>query len=429
MASAADTVRAQRTERAAYAPVTTCRICGGGNLRLYLDLGNLPLVNSYVSPSKSGTPDPRYPLQLLFCNDCALSQLSIVVSPEAMYENYRYRSSIATTFVEHCAEFAQHSVHTFGLGADSLVVDIASNDGCALSEFKHLGVRVLGVDPAKNLAELATQRGIPTLAEFWSAATARTIVERYGQARFVSAMNVFAHVDDVHAFLEALKIVLHPHGVAAIEVPYLLNFVNKNEFDTVYHEHLSYFLVKPLLRLAEAHGLEVFDIKKLVIHGGAIRVYLKRHENQSIRVERDAIRWLLELEKDLGLYEVETYLNFSRDVERIRQELVALVRRLKSQDKVIAAYGASAKGTVLTNFCGIGAAEISYIMDDTPEKQGCLAPETHIPIVPSSYLATHKPDYLLLLAWNFADELMQRTQAYQQAGGKYIIPIPNVRIV
>ena len=412
-----------------YFPVTECRICKGQNMKLYLDLGKIPLVNNYVAPAEAQQDDPRFPLQLLFCNDCTLSQLSIVVSPETLYTNYLYRSSISKTFVGHCYAFAKHSVNTFDLSRQSLVVDIASNDGCALNEFKKFGVRVLGVEPAQNLADIAQKNGITTFVGFWNEDTARQILAQHGEASFISAMNVFAHVHDIHAFLKAVRLLLKDQGVFVIEVPYLLNFVNKNEFDTIYHEHLSYFLVKPLSHLIQQHGMEIFDIKKFVIHGGSIRVYVKKTTNKYLSIDQDSIQWLLELEKDLKLYEVETYVNFSRDVEKLSQELVKLLLRLKKQGKIIAAYGASAKGSVLTNFCRIGNAVISYIIDDTPEKQGYLAPGTHIPIVPPSYLREKEPDYLLLLAWNFADELMQRTQEYKNRGGKYIIPIPNVRIV
>jgi dTDP-4-dehydrorhamnose reductase len=412
-----------------YKVLTECRICKGTNLVPYLDLGKIPLVNSYVRKEDVEKADPRFPLQIMFCNNCALSQLSVVVDPKVMYTDYFYRSSISRTFREHCFELAKDSVNKHKFSKNDLIIDIASNDGCALKEFKKFDVRVLGVDPAKNLAEIAIKDGIPTIAEFWNEETAKKILEQYGEASMITAMNVFAHVDNVDSFLNGVNILLKGSGIFMVEFPYLLNFVNKNEFDTSYHEHLSYFLVKPLIQLFKRHGMEIFDIKKFTIHGGSIRVFVKKETNQATKSDTDSIKWLLELEKDLGLYDIKTYLKFSNDVEKIKSDLVDLLKKLKAQGKTIAAYGASAKGNVLSNYCGVGADLISYVVDDTPEKQGHYTPGNHIPIVDSSHLKTEKPDYLLLFAWNFAEELMAKTKDYKNAGGRYIIPIPNVTIV
>jgi len=412
-----------------YKILTECRICKGTNLIKYLDLGKVPLVNRYVPKSEVDKEDQKFPLEITLCNDCALSQLSVIVDPKVMYTNYFYRSSISKTFRDHCFELAKDSVNRFNLKENDLIVDIASNDGCALKEFKKFGVKVLGIDPAKNLAELAIKEGVPTITEFWNEETAKKVLEQHGEASIITAMNVFAHVHDLDSFINGIKILIKGSGVFALEFPYLLNFVNKNEFDTTYHEHLSYFLVKPLIHLFKRHGMEIFDIEKFTIHGGCIRVYIKKETNKSVKVNSDAIKWLLELEKDLGLYNVTTYLNFSNDVEKIRNDLLDLLIKLKNQGKIIAAYGASAKGNILTNYCNISNELISYVIDDTPEKQGYFTPGNHIPIVNSSYLKEQKPDYLLLLAWNFADELIAKTQEYKNSGGRYIIPIPNVRIV
>lgn len=412
-----------------YKILTECRICKGKNLSKYLDLGRIPLVNSYISQQDSAKDDPRFPLEILYCNDCSLSQLSIIIDPVIMYNNYFYRSSISKTFKEHCYEFAQETIRNFNLKNKDLIVDIASNDGATLQEFKKFGVKILGVDPAKNLAEIANNNGVPTLIEFWNEETARKILEKYGEASLINAMNVFAHVHNLGSFLEGVNILLKGTGVFTIEVPYLLNFVNKNEFDTTYHEHLSYFLVKPLIHLLNGYKLEIFDIKKFTIHGGSIRVYIKKESNNIIKVNHDSIKWLLELESDLGLHDINTYLTFSSHVEKVKQDLIDLLIKLKSQGKVIAAYGASAKGNVLSNFCGIGKDLIDFIVDDTPEKQGLLTPGNRIPIVSASYLNEKKPDYLLLFAWNFAEELMEKTQEYKNYGGRYIIPIPYVKII
>lgn len=410
-----------------YRRIHACRICGSGDLMPYLDLGNIPLVNRYVPIAAADVADPRFPLQILYCRNCALSQLSIVVEPDVLYREYFYRSSISKTFQQHCARFALESRRR--IGGSALVVDIASNDGCTLREFQREGFRVVGVEPAANLAAIAESTGIPTVVEFWSPAIAARIRAAHGPAHLITAMNVFAHVHDLDAFLRGVTTLLQADGVLAVEVPYMLNFVNKTEFDTSYHEHLSYFLLKPLIPLFQRHGMEICDVRKFTIHGGSIRVYAKKTSSAGTPVDHDAIKWLLELESDLGLHNAETYRRFSRDVEKIRKELLELLQRLRGAGKTIAAYGASAKGNVLTNYCGIGKDLIPYIIDDTPEKQGFLTPGNHIPIVPSRYLQERKPDYLLLLAWNFAEELMEKTAEYQRNGGRYIIPIPNVRVV
>ncbi len=412
----------------AYQTLEKCRICSGKDLTDYLDLGNMPLVNSYVKSEQLHKDDQRFPLKIKFCNDCSLSQLSIVVNPEIMYKNYFYRSSVSKTFTNHCFDFAKQAVENFKLSQNDLVVDIASNDGCALGEFKKFGVKILGIDPAENLAKIANEKGILTLPKFWNEETAKEVLEKYGEASLINASNVFAHVHDLDSFLRGTNYLLKGSGVFTIEVPYMLNFVNKTEFDTTYHEHLSYFLVKPLTVLFKKHNLEIFNIEKFTIHGGSMRVYAKKEDNKAIKINKDSIKWLLELEQDLGLHDIKTYLDFSKDVEKIKSDLSGLLIKLKQQGKTIAAYGASAKGTVLLNYCGVGKDLINYVVDDTPEKQGTYTPGQHIPIVNSSMLSKEKPDYLLLLAWNFAEELMNKTQDYQKAGGKYIVPIPSVRI-
>ncbi len=412
-----------------YYVLNECRICNGIYLEEYLNLGNIPLVNSYVDPKNPEPIDAKYPLQINYCQDCSLSQLSIVVHPEIMYKNYFYRSSISRTFVNHCFRLANYTVKQFNLTDKDLVVDIASNDGAALGEFKKFGVRVLGIDPAENLAEISRKLGIPTVAEFWNNETAREVLKQFGKASIITAMNVVAHVHDLKSFIKGVDILLKEDGVFIMEVPYLLNFINKNEFDTTYHEHLSYFLVKPLIHLFEKNGFEIFNIYKSTIHGGTLRVFVKKKNNIFIKVEHDPIKWLLELENDLGLYNIKTYQHFSKDVIKIKHELLNLLTQLNKKNKTVAAYGASAKGTVLSNYCGLGKDLISYVVDDTPEKQGFLTPGNRIPIVEFSHLEEKIPDYLLLLAWNFAEELMENTQEYKNSGCKYIIPIPSVKVL
>ncbi|MCW9023540.1 MAG: class I SAM-dependent methyltransferase [Gammaproteobacteria bacterium] len=412
-----------------YKELDHCRVCKNTDLTTYLDLGNMPLVNSYVTADDDEKPCDRYPLAINYCPECSMSQLSIVVDPSIMFKNYFYRSSISQTFVNHCAEYAENSARRFSFRESDLVVDIASNDGACLREFKKQGVKVLGVDPAENLAKIAIESGVPTVAKFWNADTAKQLLADHGKAKMITAMNVFAHVDDLDSFLTGVNTLLDDDGVFAIECPYMFNFMTNTEFDTTYHEHLSYFLLKPIKHLVERHGFEVFDVMTMNIHGGSIRVYVKKKTSKAWDICYQNIDKLLLMEEETGFHKLNTYMHFSEAVKNIKEDMVNLIRSLKAEGKKIAAYGASAKGNILSNYCGLGKSDIDYIIDDTPEKQGYLAPGHHIPIVAFEQLKKDPPDFLILLAWNFSHELMNKTSAYQGEGGKYIIPIPQVKIV
>jgi len=412
-----------------YKQVTSCRICQNRELKRYLDLGQIPLVNSYVHRKNKESAEEKYPLQLDYCTNCSQSQLSIVVDPKILYQVYFYRSSISKTFIQHCHQTARSLVDRFQLTSDDLIVEIASNDGCSLQEFKKFGMRVVGVDPAQNLAKIANKQGITTLPSFWNQESALKILTEHGKASVINAANVFAHVDELDEFLQAVHILLKENGIFIIEVPYLFNFINRTEFDTTYHEHLSYFLVKPLIKLFDKHSLKVFDIEEISIHGGSIRVYVRKSTNKTIEVNEASINQLLDLEKSVGLHELTTYLTFPKDVEKIKNDLLGLLIKLRSENKKVAAYGASAKGTVLSNYCGIDHNLVSYIIDDTPEKIGYLTPGNHIEIVPLTHLQNDTPDYLILFAWNFLEELIEKTKEYRKNGGRYIIPIPSVRVI
>ena len=407
--------------------LAACRVCGGHDLVPFLDLGSLPLVNRYVAPSQEQEKEPRFPLQILFCRSCSLSQLSVVVDPRVLYREYDYHSSVSQTFQKHCAEMAAGLHGSLGLSAKELVVEIASNDGCLLSRFKHLGSRVLGVEPATNLARIANEAGFPTLNDFWSGGVADRIRGEHGVARLVVATNVLAHVDDLSGFLRAVASLLAPEGAFVFEVPYMVNFMNRAEFDTAYHEHLSYFLLRPLKKALEANGLVLADVHEFEIHGGSIRVTARpasRGGSPGPNVAR-----LLAWEGELGLHDEATYLRFSRHVATLKEELVTFLGGLKQRGKRIAAYGASAKGNVLLNYCGVGCDVVDYVVDDTPAKQGKLYPGVHLPIVPRSHLQANPPDYLLLLAWNFVDELLRNTADYRAGGGRYVVPIPSLRVL
>lgn len=320
-------------------------------------------------------------------------------------------------------------VERLKLNPNSLVVDIASNDGAALSTYQSLGIKVQGVDPAINLADIANAKGIPTRPDFWSARIAREIRSEVGEADVITASNVFAHVDDLYEFMEGVANLLKEDGLFVVEVPYAVPFITKNEFDTTYHEHLSYFLLKPLMHLFGRSGFKVVDVEFYEIHGGTIRVYVAHERSNKIEVSSDTVYHFLNKESELGLHSLEAYNNFRHQAEKVKLDLMTLVEKLNTEGKTVVAYGASAKGNILTNYCKFDVSDILAILDDTPEKQGCFSPGHKIPILSPAELPNLKPDYLLLLAWNFAEELVKKTSDFKQNGGKYILPIPEVTIL
>ena len=408
-----------------YKTVKQCRICNSKNLVKYLDLGKTPLANSLIDTKNKSKKELKFPLRVLYCKDCSLSQLSIVVNPKVLFSQYVYRSSISKTFEKHCKEMAEKLVRMIKNYKNDLVVDIASNDGCLLRQFKDKGFRVVGVEPARNIANIANSNGIETLCTFWNHDVSKKIMEKYGQVKVITATNVLAHVDDLNEFLKAGNSLLEKDGLFVVEVPYLYDLLMKNEFDTVYHEHLSYFLVKSLKKLYEANGLNIFRIEEYPIHGGSLRIYASKN---TLKIDK-SVNDLLEFENNEKLYDAKTYKSFENKVKNIKKDLVNLLKKLKKNQKKIVAYGASAKGNTLLNYCGIDKNLISFVVDDTPEKQNKFAPGSKIPIKSSDYLDTEKPDYIVLLAWNFAKELMSKTKEHKLRGGKYIIPIPKVIII
>ncbi|MFH0955507.1 MAG: class I SAM-dependent methyltransferase [Candidatus Micrarchaeota archaeon] len=410
-----------------YQSIEECRICGSKKLTKYFHLGMMPLANSYVDP-KSKDNEFGFPLEVLFCENCSLSQLSIVVDPVVMFSNYAYHSSISKTFQKHCADMAEQ-VKGYLKKPNLFVVDIASNDGCMLREYKKKGFRVLGVEPAKNLAEMANAEGIETLPYFWDEVVAKKILQKYGAPDVITATNVFAHVHDVKSFVQNVKLILADEGVFIIECPYALNLIKKNEFDTIYHEHLSYFLVKPLLHLFEQEGMELADVQEMPIHGGTIRVFVTKKENKGLANQKARIADFLEREQKEGLHSIQSYFNFVNQLLDLKIDLLQLLSKIKKEHKSIAAYGASAKGNTMLNYCGVSSDFIDFIIDETPEKQNKLYPGNHIPIFGYAELEKRKPDYLVILAWNFAKEIMDKTKEHEKRGGKYIVPIPKVRVI
>lgn len=407
--------------------VENCRICGSKDLVKYLDLGMMPLANNLAASAAAAKAMQRFPMQVMYCRDCSLSQLSVVVDPRELFSHYTYRSSVNKGYVRHCRAMAEATQQLLDLSPQDLVVDIAGNDGALLTEFRDaLGVEVLNVDPAENISAIAQAAGIPTLNAFWSMDVAQTILDDHQRPKLITATNVFAHVDDVRTFFEAARTCLHPEGALMLEFPYCVDFIEHREFDTIYFEHLSYMLVEPVMRLAAQTGLEVFDVQKQDIHGGTARVFLGVSGAHEVR---PSVATFVDNERIGGFHDEEKYLAWSREIDDLVQDLRQQLQALKDSGATIAAFAASAKGNTLLNACGLDAATIEYIVDDTPEKIGKFSPGTGIPIVDRSVLAANPPDYLVILAWNFAKELMASTSAYREQGGRFIIPIPSFRIV
>jgi len=405
---------------------TRCRICGSTDLVRYLDIGVTPLANSYLSAEDLARSEVAVELAIQLCRACGLSQLTRVVDPDLMFRNYLYVSSTSDTFREHCRELAATVAPVAGCAPGDLALDIASNDGCLLEQFKALGLRTVGVDPAVNLAADANARGITTFQRYWGEDVAREIVATYGRPKVITATNVFAHVDDLHAFVAALDAALAPGGAFVLEVPYLVDFIEKNEFDTAYHEHLSYLALRPLTELMAGHGLQVFDVEYFAaIHGGTIRVYVDRRGGRAIGPRVEA---MLARERAFGLSDPSRYVAFGERVRQNMRGLAELLRSLSAEGRSIWAYGASAKGNTLMNFVGVGSAIVPAVVDDNERKWGLFTPGAHMRIVGGAELATASVDYLLLLAWNFEAEIVRRSRKVGYAG-KYIRPVPEVAII
>ena len=411
--------------------VKNCRVCGSENLIKYLDLGNVPLCNALLdSPSEAKT----YPVEVLLCGECSLSQLSIVVDPAILYEDYVYHSSVSNTFKKHCYDLAINLKKEFSYKDYPLVVDIASNDGCLLDQFKLAGFnRLMGVEPSENLiggsfGDVGSyhDRGLISVNSFWSERLAKDIFGNDSGttqgASFIIAQNVFGHVDDLNDFLKGVHHFLDNTGVFVMEVPYLFNLLKNNQFDTIYHEHLSYFLLKPLKRIFEANNLPIFRVEQTSIHGGSLRIYASRNCYQ----EEQSVLDMIHFEESENLYDIKTYELFAERVKELKNKFLITLELLFHGEQKVMAYGASAKGISLLNYSGISSKHIHSIVDDTPDKQGKFTPGSNIPIISYPHFFKEEPKFIVLLAWNFANELIAKTKWHQ---GKYIIPIPDVVVV
>jgi len=397
-----------------------CLACGSTRRERVLDLGSTPLANANVRAQDLAKPEARYPLELLFCLDCALVQLSELVPPEILFSDYCYMTGASSTMVAHFGAFAAAATKRFGLGAKALVVEVASNDGTLLAAFLQSGTRVLGVEPAANLCVVAEEKGVESLPRFFGTAVARELRAERGPAAMVCANNVLAHVPDLPGVLLGMRLLSEPAGVVSIEFPWLYRLVEHLEYDTVYHEHLSYFSLVALEQAFARAGLAIFDIEELSVHGGSLRVLARAGNEHGPRVAE-----LVARERALGLDRAEGFHAFARRVAANKTALRALLVGLKQDGKRIAAYGAPAKGNTLLNYCGISTELVEYTVDKNPLKVGCLTPGARLPIRPVSVLAEDRPDYALILPWNLAPEIVTQERLYRERGGRFLVPIPE----
>ena len=401
-------------------------MCKGKNLKKVISLKPTPPANAFLTKASLNKKEHFFPLEVNFCSDCGQLQLTHVVSPEVLFRDYVYVSSTSPVFVAHFQEYAQDLTTRFKLNKNSLVLDIGSNDGILLRPLKQKGIKVLGVDPAIEIAKKATKEGLTTLPFFLDTKLAKQIVKRYGFADVVTANNAFAHINDLDEIVQSFKILTDQNGVFVIEFPYLIDFIEKNYFDLIYHEHLSYLSIRSLHALFKRFDMEIFDAKKVFSHGGSLRVYVhKKGGNHKISPE---VNNLLREETRSGLDKVETYKEFAKKIETNKNALSKILKKLKKEKKTIIGYGAPAKGNTLLIHFGIGKNILDYIVDDSPLKQGLFTPGTHIPVFPSSKILETKPDYILILAWNFADSIIKKLSDYQNRGGSFIIPVPKPNI-
>lgn len=406
--------------------VSRCRSCDGEALLPVLDFGPMPLANALLSEEELARPEEKYPLALVLCPRCALLQLTENVPGEILYRHYFYRSSFSDAFLAHCKVLAERLILERRLTPSSLVLDIASNDGYLLQYYRERGIPVLGIEPAENIAKIAEERGIPTLPVFFGAKEAETIRQAHGLADVIHAHNVMPHVEDQRDFATGIKTLLKPAGIAIVEFAYALDTIDHTEFDQIYHEHKCYFSLTSFQALCAPIGLAVVRAEHLPVHGGSLRVFLAHAEGA---VPDNTVATMLRTEEEWGVATDAPYRAFAERTGALKASLLRLLKDLKAQGKRIAVYGASAKGTTLMNFCGIDRTLVNYIVDRSTLKQGRYAPGTHLKIEPVEKLLDDQPDEVLLLTWNFAEEIMAQQAEFRRRGGKFIIPLPVPTIV
>ena len=402
----------------------SCRACGSTALERVLELGDQPLANALLNGAADFDHEAFFPLDLVFCRGCSMVQILDVVDPEVLFGHYLYVTGTSETIHEHNEQYTASVIARMGLGPRDLVAEIASNDGSLLSCFRARGVRVLGIEPARNIAEMARQRGIETVGRFFDRQAGAEIASVHGRASAIIGNNVFAHVDDPVGFLRGCADMLSDDGRVFIECPYALDMLERGEYDTIYHEHLSYFSVTSLARVAESAGMSVDSVERVAVHGGSIRTAFRKGGAHAAQPAA-----MMAMERDEGLTSPDRWRAFGEGAMQNRRDLLRLLGECQAKGATLAAYGAPAKGNTLLNYCDIGTDIIPWTVDRNPLKVGLFTPGMHIPVLPVETVRERRPDYLLVLPWNFADEIMRQQRAYADAGGRFILPIPTPRII
>jgi hypothetical protein len=404
-----------------------CRFCSAALRHTFVDLGMSPLANSYITPQQLNAPEPFYPLHAYVCEHCFLVQLEEFATPSHIFSDYAYFSSYSDTWLHHAKTYTDMIVARLGLHSHSQVVEVGSNDGYLLQFFVARGISVLGIDPAANVAPAAREKGVPTVVKFFGESTARDLVAQGYRADLLIGNNVLAQVPTLNDFVTGIKVFLHPQGVVTMEFPHLMHLIAEHQFDTIYHEHFSYFSLGTVTKIFTEHGMTIFDVEELSTHGGSIRIYARHTEDVSKPVGQ-RIAMLLAREEAAGLTQLAAYLAFADKVKQTKRNLLAFLIAAKDTGKSIVGYGAPAKGNTLLNYCGIRSDFLDYTVDRNPYKQGHFLPGTHIPILVPDTIRDTRPDYLLILPWNLREEITGQMAYIREWGGQFVVPIPDARV-
>ena len=404
-----------------------CRFCGAELTQVFVDLGMSPLANSFLNSDILNQSEPFYPLRTLVCSGCFLVQLEEFESPENIFTSYAYFSSYSESWLKHAEDYVNMMISRFEFDNNSQIIEIASNDGYLLQYFKKKRIPILGIEPASNVAKVAEERGIPTITKFFGVETAKELVLAGKQADLLLGNNVLAHVPNLNDFVAGMKILLKADGIITMEFPHLLQLIQQNQFDTIYHEHFSYFSLLTVQKIFSFHGLSIFDVDELSTHGGSLRIYARHTENNTLQINQK-VNMFVQKEERFGLTKISTYKDFQERVNVVRENIINFFITAKNDGKKIICYGAPAKGNTLLNYCAIDSDFIDYTVDRSPHKQGLYLPGTHIPIKSPEKIREDKPNYLLILPWNLKDEIMTQMDYIRNWGGKFVVLIPEVKI-
>ncbi len=422
-------VRVAALEGLGMSDVLTCRFCQTPLEHTFCDLGMSPVSNAFIEPGGLQDMEPFFPLHAYVCPSCFLVQLGEFQSPDQIFDkDYAYFSSFSDSWLKHASTYVDQMIERFGFGADSQIVELASNDGYLLQYFHEKGVPVLGIEPSANVAEAAEKIGVPTWVKFFGVETAKELAAAGKQADLLLGNNVLAHVPDINDFVGGMKVALKPDGVITMEFPHLMRLIESNQFDTIYHEHFSYLSWLAVERIFAHHGLTLFDVEELTTHGGSLRIY-GRHAEDASKPVTERVQAMRDQEKAAGLDRLETYHAFQEKVQQTKRALLQFLISARNEGKTIVGYGAPAKGNTLLNYCGVRDDFIDYTVDRSPRKQGTFLPGVHIPVYGPERIAETKPDYLLILPWNLRDEIMEQMAGIRDWGGKFVVPIPEVEVL